>query len=223
MADFCTICDEEIGEQPITELLCHHFFHTTCILNMFTMHPQNHHLQCVTCQEPFFTVQAQPAVDEEQDEDDETDEEEEEANYWVRQASERVRVTNLYDTDPKVRELIKKYKTAYREVGKPRTQYAKLVMRKKEQLSNFADPLFQQIRERQREINKDVFNSLEYKTFRQKDAALMRYYNKLQSTYNITSRSFHFLHDKRGCRGLRRPSYFNRWRVRRNLRLRYYF
>lgn len=222
MADFCTICEEELGDQPITELLCHHFFHTACILNMFTMHPQNHHLQCITCEQPFFTVQAQP-VEQRQEVEEEEEEDEGEINYLVREAAERIRVSNLYDTDPKLRDLIKKYKTAYREVGKPRTQYAKLVMRKKEQLSNFAYPLFQQIRERQREINKDVFNSLEYKTFRQKDAAIMRYYNKLQSTYNITWRSFRFLHNKRGCRGLRKPSYFNRWRVRRNLRLRYYF
>ena len=222
MADFCGFCEEELGDQPITELLCNHFFHTTCILNMFTMHPQNHHLNCVTCQQPFFTVQAQP-VEQRQEEQEDDEIEEEDLTYLVREASERIRVTNLYDTDPKVRDLIKKYKAAYREVGKPKTVFTKLLTRKREALSTFTEPLFRQLRERHREVKEDVFNSLEYKTFRQKDAAVMRYYNKLQSTYNITWRSFQFLANKRGCRGLRRPNYFNPYRMRRKIRIRCYF
>ncbi len=219
MADFCAICDEEIGEQPITELLCHHFFHTTCILNMFTMHPQNHHLNCFTCQQPFFTVQAQEVEVEEAAET----ETEEEDNYWVRQAVERVRVTNLYDTDPKLRGLIKKYKAAYRQVCKPQTVLNKLIMRKKEALSSFSEPLFRQLRERQREVKQEVLNSLEYKTFRKANATMMRHYNKLKNEYRISGSLFHVLHEKRGCKGLKRPRYISNWRFIRKLRVRCYF
>jgi hypothetical protein len=187
------------------------------------MHPQNHHLNCVTCQQPFFTVQAQPVVDEEQGDDDETEEDIGELDYLVREAEERIRVTNLYDTDPKVRDLIKKYKVAYREVGKPKTVFTKLLTRKREALSTFTEPLFRQLRERHREVKQEVFNSLEYKTFRQKDATLMRYYSKLKKDYNISGFSFQFLAIKRGCRGLRRPNYFSPYRMRRKIRIRCYF
>jgi len=203
MEIFCGICLEELAEEPHVELLCHHFYHTECFLAR-----QNN--TCLLCQQ----------FREEQ-------EAEEQAIHVLEQEqnTESVRVTKLFDTDEKLRTLLKTYKASCTELSKHRRPLTQLLQRKSEDLRGVVDSLLEQIKTIHRQKKQEVLNSQEYKTYHSKYARCCNFMNRLRRDYQIVPSSFRYLRTKRGMKHLRRISWGSDAprMVRRKLRISAYF
>ena len=215
MADFCGICDQELGGEPISELLCQHFVHTRCLFeevdnHAATIHYNPHHFVCWTCDAPLFQIR-----EHEQQENTVTEQNarEEEGN----------RVRTLYDTNEKMRNLVKRYISSCRDINVPRRNFLKLVRRKQEDLNSATEPLLAQLKRIHQEKKQEVLNSQEYKTFRSVEKKCLNYQSQLRRLYRFNRESYWQLAEKRGCRRLKRYRGFNYYyRFRRILRVRLY-
>jgi hypothetical protein len=193
MAQTCGFCQDEIGDVPKIELLCHHFFHTNCfLLNMGD--------QCAVCEEPFLH-------------DEEGQEEEVEVasvhSDETTAAPGHQRVLNLYNTNRTFRRDIKTYQHAASSVNKPRNEFKKLVARKKAEL---AEP-YALIKARYEGLyttkKEEIVQSEVYKNYKKTDARMRRLYTKLTRDYRVYSYHFPTLQTLPGLKRLRKP---NRWR-----------
>ena len=209
----CSICNRDLQNLPITELLCHHVCHTFCFLNTIqtaNTNNQLHFLACVSCETPVFGQQEEPDFTQEAVETEaetETETEAETHEYM----SEHSRVENLYTANAEFRTDIKKYMTALRGSAKPRQVFLKIVAAKKAELQ----PRYEQIKALYEGLYQTKKNELmscdEYKAHRKADARAMRYWNLLRNKYNVRGYSLTALRNKRGCKSIRRPRYSFRY------------
>lgn len=206
---FCGICLEDLTDEPQVELLCHHFYHTECFLG-------RHNNNCLLCQQ----------IREHEQRD--LDVLAEEQLGQVRQEEENIesaRVNQLFDTDEKLRVLLKNYKASCTELSKHRRPLTQLLQRKSEDLHGTVDTLLQQIKDAHRQKKQEVLNSQEYKTYHSKYARCCNFMNRLRRDYQIVPSSFRYLREKRGMKHLRRISWGSDAprMVRRKLRISAYF
>jgi hypothetical protein len=199
MAHVCSLCEEELGTLPTTELVCHHFFHTHCFFQRFY---QVQNGVCPDCGEYLVPQQVEEVVED-----------------------ERTRISNLYDIDKKMRTLLQNYKASYREVYKARRHFLQLLKRKKEYLHGCIEPLIAQVREYHRQTKHDVLISQEYRTYHSHELRCNTILNRLRRDYRLSGNSFHHLRTKHGMKTLRRFHYssYSSIMIRRSLRVRAYF
>lgn len=138
---------------------------------------------------------------------------------------ENTRVCNLFDTDEKVRTLLKNYKVSYSEMNRYRSKVTSLLQRKKEDMDNVVKPLLDQIKRYHQQKKQEVLQSQEYKIYKSKQLRCRNFQHRLRREYRITSYSFQFLRVKRGMKSLRRIPYSAdcAYMVRRKLRVSAYF
>lgn len=200
----CGICEEEFGTVPTTELLCYHLFHTHCFLQRIQYHQVQNGV-CPDCEEHLLPQQ----VEEEQ----------------VPLEDESTRVSNLYDTDKKVRTLLQNYKASYKEAYKARRHFLQLLKRKKEDLRGCVQPLIAQVREYHREKKHDVLTSQEYRSYHSHQLRCNTILNRLRRDYRVSGNSFQYLRTKHGMKTLKCFQYSleSSYMIRRSLRVRAYF
>jgi hypothetical protein len=215
MAQTCSFCQQEIGQVPKLERLCHHFFHTTCFfVNMGD--------QCIVCEQPFLQDGAFQVEDQEDtltvesnhsEETEETDE------------AAATRVLNLYNTNRHFRRDIKTYVQAASSVSRPRRELHKLIALKKTELSEPYALIKAQYEGLYNTKKDELVQSEPYKAYKRADARTQRLYTNLGTKYRLYSYHFAALQTIPGLKRLRRS---NRWRyysrpislIRRALRLR---
>jgi hypothetical protein len=216
MADTCGLCEGALLDHPQTELRCHHFFHTECLLNnmahFITLHHhQFHQLQCSLCDEHLL-------VDEEVQEDNEEP-------TTVDHTS--TRVNRLYDTNEEFRKDIKKYRDALRGASKPRKEFQKRLATTKAEIAPAYALLKSQVKALYTLKKEELVNSTEYKATRSADRTYIKYCTMLRTKYNVGPRMLAHLATRPGCKSLRRPSLWRYsspfWLIRRALRLRLRF
>ena len=210
MAQTCGFCEQEIGDVPKIELMCHHFFHTNCFLVNFGD-------QCAVCAEPF--------VQEAQEEEEEVEEQEEADAVSVHSThSGYTRIQNLYQTNATFRRDIKTYMHACRSVSKPQKEFKALLAVKKAELTPTYTLMKAQVEGLYNVKKDEVMNSEQYKAYKRADGRMTRYYSNLQRKYNIRNYQLSGLHHIPGLKRLQR-SYRRYWNsparlIRRALRLR---
>lgn len=192
----CGLCLDQLGAVPHVELLCHHFYHTAC----FFLH--RHNDTCLICQEEQLEDHQQQET-----------------------VEDGARISTLYDTNEKVRTLVKNYKESYREARRVRRQFIGLLKRKKEDLDGVIQPLITQMKTLHRQKKQEVLNSQEYRTYHSKQLRCRNFLHRLQKDYQITGNSLYYLRTKRGMRGLQRIRYSTdaSYMIRRKLRVTAYF
>jgi len=205
MAETCGYCNEELGERPRIELLCHHIFHTHCVLHELHMDDD---LRCTSCQEFLYP--------------NEVEEEQVVVNDAGTYHADETRLSNLYDTNEAFRKDIQKYVALVRASSKPRTAFRKLAATKKAELA----PLWSQIKaqhEGHYNVKKEqLLQSDEYKAFRSSDARLNRMYSLLRQRYTVNGWALRSLAGKPGCRSIRSHLHWRnspRYIIRSALRL----
>jgi hypothetical protein len=212
MAETCGYCHEELGERPRMELLCHHIFHTHCVLNELHMDDD---LRCASCQEFLYPNEVE-------------DNQSVASNHSDASVTqESTRVLNLYTTNRTFRRDIKTYAHAISSMNKPKTDLQKLIALKKAEL---AQPyaLIKAHYEGLYNTKKDeLVQSEAYKSYKRADARSKRLYINLETKYRINKNHFPTLQT---IAGLKRLRYTSRWRwryytrpsslIRRALRLR---
>lgn len=225
MADLCSICEEILGERPRTELLCHHFFHTECVLtNIANGHPdQMDLLRCVTCQEAIFNA----VEDQEEEEDNTSVVSNNSSNHSYATGAAATRVLNLYNANRNFRRDIKTYAHAVSSMSKPRRELQKLIALKKAELAQPYALIKAQYEGLYNTKKDELAQSESYKTYRRTDARAQRLYTNLGTKYRINKNHFAVLQTLPGLKRLRstcrwRWRYYNRPSalIRRALRLR---
>lgn len=212
MAQTCGFCQQEIGETPKIELLCHHFFHTNCFLVNFGD-------QCAVCEQPFLPQEHQ------EDHEEINEDHEEQASVHSDDSNlGYTRIRTLYDTNPRFRRDIKTYMHAQRSMNKPRKEFQALLATKKAELVAPYTLIKAQVEGLYSVKKDDIMNSEQYKAYKRADGRVTRYYSNLQRNYNIRSYQFTGLHHIPGLKRLQKPAH-RYWStparlVRRALRLR---
>ena len=209
----CGICEEPLGERPTLQLLCHHFFHTECMLaHIVTTNYEDLHLtRCLVCDTHVFL--------------NDNDENEHGIAQFEQpvQGNEEIRISTLYDTNEEFRKDIKKYMAATRGVSKPRLAFQKLCQAKKVELAPTYALMKAQYEGLYAIKKEQLVTSDEYKAVRRAEAKYTRHWSILREKYNIRSSSLETLRTKRGCKSIHRLAW---WRtrpqslIRRALRLR---
>jgi hypothetical protein len=218
MADQCGICEEELTTRPRIELLCGHTYHTQCFLTNAAVAEDIHDIHCVVCQTGVL-----PAEEEEQEEEQEEQEDDAETVASNESQQEQQRVLTLWDTNPRFRELIKKYMKAYRGSYQPCQAFKRLVNAKKAELNPVYEPLKLQLEGLYAVKKEEITTSPEYKAYKSAEMKYTRYFTMIQRDYNISGWSLYYLRAKKGCKRIQRPY---RWRsspryiIRRGLRFR---
>jgi hypothetical protein len=204
----CILCLHDLGEdRPKSELLCHHSFHTECLLTRIA---QNFY-RCPTCDQRYL----QRNLFQDYDDDDPA--------HDIQQQTESERINTLFDTNPNFRKDIKLYRKKVVEASKSRRIFERYVRVKKELLKSFVEPLERQIQEYRNTKIEEIKNSQEYKTFVTKDRAVKAFFAKFPRTYRMDS--FWYLRNKRGCKNLSTYRYRRSPQslLRRNMRVRMFF
>lgn len=196
MEGICSYCEQPLETTAQTELLCHHRFHTHCILSTIRLRMLGPdplpHLHCQQCQTVFLEDGA------------ETDEEENNDAVSVASSqsyqSERTRIRNLWDTNPTFRRDIKNYMKSSRAVSKPRTALQKLIAEKKAEVTPIYAPLKLKVEGLYNVKKDEIMASQQLQAFRSADASFRRYHSNLQRKYGMRLRHFAYLRDKPGCK-----------------------
>lgn len=214
MAQTCGFCENEIGDVPKIELLCHHFFHTNCFLVNFGDH-------CAVCNEPY--LQDGEGLEEEEGEQDAMSVGSHASNATT--GATGTRVLTLYNTNRAFRRDIKTYIEAARSISKPRKELQKLLGLKKAELAQPYALIKAQCEGLYNTKKEEIVQSEPYKSYKRADARSQRLYTQLGTKYRVYSYHFPALNALPGLKRLHRP---NRWRyyyrpstlIRRALRLR---
>lgn len=209
MADTCGICNEDLGELPRTELLCHHICHTSCFLNTIqaTNFYDQRFLACVVCEEPFF----------EQDNDSvQTDETEN---------SDAQRANTLYETNTNFRKDIKYYMYVKRALNRPHRNFRNLLAVKKAEVQDAYMLMKAQYEGLYNTKKDELTQSEEYKLYSQAQKKYLVTYSSLRRKYNVTRAMLYSLRTRPGLKSISshrwyystvRPGYM----IRKALRLR---
>ena len=209
MADTtCGICDEEIGELPRTELLCHHVTHTSCFLNRIrqTNYANQILLQCGICEEPFF---------EEQDND----------SVQTDATNDTQRANTLYETNTNFRKDIKYYMHVKRALNKPHRNFRNLLAVKKAEVQDAYTLMKAQYEGLYNTKKDELTQSEEYRLYSKAQKKYLNTYASLRRKYNLTRAMFYSLRTRPGLKSISshrwyysfvRPGYM----IRKALRLR---
>lgn len=214
MAQTCGFCEQEIGDVPKIELLCHHFFHTNCFLVNFGD-------QCAVCDRPFLQD------GEWQEVEAEADNQSINSNHSETSAAGAARILNLYNTNRHFRRDIKTYAHAVSSMSKPKRELQKLIALKKAELAEPYALIRAQYEGLYNTKKEQLVQSEPYKAYKRADARSQRLYSNLGTKYRVYKHHFYALQDLPGLKRLRRPNEW-RWRyysrpsslIRRALRLR---
>lgn len=213
MAETCGYCQEEFGERPRVELLCHHFFHTQCMLDRLHLDDD---LQCSHCHEFIYPNEANG---------DNESVHSDHSNASNSAAGDRI--LNLYNTNRVFRRDIKTYAHALSSISKPKKELLKVIALKKAELAQPYALIKAQYEGLYNTKKDDIIQSEAYKAYRKADAKERRIYTSLQTKYRINKNHFPTLQTIPGLKRLRVTSRW-RWRyynrpsslIRRALRLR---
>lgn len=204
--DVCAICEHPFENQPQTELLCHHRYHTQCFLEnvavtLVGQHPHNR-LQCVVCHGQLLEDFQQGDVDEEEE-----DQEEEDAQS-VGSTTSHTRIVNLWNTNERFRKDIKSYQASCRALCRPLREFQALTRTKKQELA----PRFALLKAQYEGLagtkKDEIMQSPEYKAYKSAIAKQTRWITKLRDAYGVSGYTLRHLRGIRGLKSLRRPSYW---------------
>jgi hypothetical protein len=197
MADLCSHCEHFLTpETPQTELLCHHKFHTTCLLD------QNNGFVCELCEENDMY---QPPA--------------------LIPAAGREQILKLYDDDERFRKQLKAYVEATKECAKPRKALADLAKQKKLQVSVRYAQIRAELEALYETKKDEIISSEDYKAYKKASAKQQASYSKLRTNYGEYIYSLSHLREKPSLKSLRSIWQTNCWRpstfIHRALRFRY--
>lgn len=185
MADLCAICQVALDDQPRTELLCHHSFHTNCLFRRIAIDHFDTH--CVSCEANLFP--------------------EEEDTASVSSS----RVGKLYDTNTRFRKQIKYYSYIRSSMNKHSLNFKKLIHQKKLELAEPYEGIKARYELLYNQKKNDILQSAQYKDYRATRVKLFHSYSALQNRYALTKKDIESLNRKPGLRSLQAPG---RWRYR---------
>ncbi len=206
----CQSCQTPLAEEPTTQLLCGHLYHTRCFLHNLRVAIQGdlvHEIHCVSCDQHVFPPLLQQEEEQEQIfvpiDETQTDEE------VQQEQTERQRVHSLWDTNNDFRKDLQKFMKSTRDSSKPRIAFQKLLATKKRELKEIYLPIQLRLEGIYNTKKDELMNSNECKDYRKASARSLRYYSLVREKYNLHGSSFRYLREKRGCKRLQKP--FRRW------------
>lgn len=197
----CTVCQHPLNpDTPQTELLCHHKFHTTCLMD------ENNGFLCSVCEDTddvYFPNPADAPV------------------------AGREQVLKLYDDDARFRRQLKAYVDATKACAKPRKALANLAKQKKLQVAVRYAQIKAELEGLYETKKDEIIATEEYKAYKKANAKQTASYMRLRRDYADYTRNLSHLREKPGLKTLRplwamhyhRPSTFI-WRA---LRFQYRF
>lgn len=209
----CFHCYIQIQETDAkTEMPCHRFLHTRCLIRMIQQRDFYHFDTCDACEAMF------PNQDEEVEDN-------ESVHSNATEQAQGERILNLYNTNRNFRRDIKTYAHAFSAVSKPRRELKAIITSKKAELKEPYALIKAQYEGLYNTKKEEILQSEPYKAYRKADTRARRLYTNLGTKYNVFSYHFNAL---RGLPGLRRLHGPSRWRyynrptslIRRGLRLR---
>lgn len=185
----CWRCQEPLLEtQPQTELPCHHFLHTACLINIVHYNFFNH---CALCNTIFFEHEDEDAPNE---------------------VSEETRIQNLYNTDIKFKKAAKKLAKQKAISRRNRTKVVSLVKQKKGEIRNQLLLLKAQVEGLTNTKKQEVFDSQEYKDYIKSQRTYTALENRIRRDYTCSPRLLQrALQEKPGFKRFNPKS---RWRDR---------
>ena len=184
----CWRCNEPLLEtQPQTELPCHHFLHTACLINIVHY---NAHNECMICNTIFY-----------EHEDD-----------FVADVSEETRIQTLYNTDTKFKKAAKNLVKQKGLCGRNRTKVVNLIKQKKNEIRNQLLLIKAQMEGLTNTKKQEIFNSQEYKDYVKSQRTYTALENRLRRDYTCSPKLLQrALQEKTG---FKRFNPRHRWRDR---------
>lgn len=176
MAEVCSLCGEPLQADSIcTELLCHHKFHTACLID------EGLELECTICEDQgvfYDHANTAPHITQEQ-------------------------VLKLYDDDAVFRRQLKAYVDATKACSKPRKALADLARQKKQQLSIRYAQIRAEVEALYETKKDELVSSEEYKAYRKAVQKHQASYSRLRTNYRDYTHRLSDLREKPGLRTLR--------------------
>jgi hypothetical protein len=197
----CQRCQTAIEENDIkTELPCHHFFHTTCFMNLLVHQHEN----------GYYVCECGAHILAHEDEDEEVAEAEIQQTEVNHQVAERLRIRTLYETNQNFKKTIENFKKKASEVKRKYTALKKLTKEKKQEIQTQLSTIKTQL-EGLTELKKsEIQESQIYKDFLKSKRAYTLLHTRLETTYNCRAIDiWRSLYDKRG---FQRYIGVSRWR-----------
>lgn len=196
----CTFCQVELLETDVkSEMPCHRFFHTACLVNLWFDEDWNHFDDCAICQ-PLLGGHGHG-----QNQNDF------QQNYDVPNQDEvqpRQRIRNLFDTDEQFRKKVKELVKQKTIVTKARSVAEKLNRTKKGEIRNQLLLIKAQLQGLIETKQEEVQTSVEYKEYMKSKRKYGTLMNHLEQEYRCRESCLRdYLNDKPGMRrfdGLRR-------------------
>lgn len=181
MADTCALCDTELADTPLTELNCHHTFHTTCLLNTIRgVHfTEWRLLQCSVCEEYIFEIEDHQSV-----------------------STDSGGADHLYNTNPNFRKDIKYYMHVKRALNKPHRNFKKLLAVKKAEVQDAYTLMKAQYEGIYNTKKDELTQSEEYRLYSKAQKKYLHTYASLRRKYNVTRAMLYSLRTRPGLKSI---------------------